>query len=92
MNKILWARAVDSRNPAAVQLLALTLEIRRLLRTHDRVQVQIPRSIYEAVSSDEFQEVVSDSLTHWVPRLGARVTLRIQSVDQFEITSLLRGD
>ena len=83
--KMIKTFSFERDNQPAVQLLAFSLELRKLLRTHSKLIGMIPKSVFQAVPSSTFQELVFDTLSPLYMDLENRLTLNVHESDSFEI-------
>lgn len=83
--KIITSFSFDHESQPAVQLLAFSLEIRKSLKRHINLIGVIPESVFQAVPSSSFQELIFDTLSPHYINLEDRLTLRIQDSNIFEI-------
>ena len=83
--KMVTTFSFDRDNQPAVQLLAFSLELRKLLRTNSKLIGMIPKSVFQAVPSSSFQELVFDTLSPLYVDLENRLTLKVHESDSFEI-------
>ena len=83
--KMITTFSFDRENQPAVQLLAFSLELRKLLRTHSKLIGMIPKSVFQAVPSSTFQELVFDTLSPLYMDLENRLTLKVHDSNCFEI-------
>lgn len=77
----------DQQSPPAVQLLALSLELRTLLKSNPRLTAYIPFEIYQNISANSFQELIFDTLSPLYTDLEKRLSLRVHKLPTFEIKS-----
>ncbi len=82
---IISSFSFDQESQPAVQLLAFSLELRKLLRTHSKLIGMIPDSVFSAVPSSSFQELVFDTLSPLYFNLENILTLKIHDSSIFEI-------
>lgn len=83
--KIISSFSFDQESQPAVQLLAFSLEIRKLLRKHKKLIGIIPESVFQAVSSSSFQELIFDTLSPLYFNLENRLTIKVHDSNSFEI-------
>jgi len=82
---IISSFSFDQESQPAVQLLAFSLELRKLLRTHSKLIGMIPESVFSAVPSSSFQELIFDTLSPLYFNLENILTLKIHDSSIFEI-------
>jgi len=82
---IISSFSFDQESQPAVQLLAFSLEIRKLLMIHRKLIGFIPQSVFEAVPSSSFQELIFDTLSPLYLNLENRLTLKVHDNKSFEI-------
>jgi hypothetical protein len=75
----------DEASLPAVQLLAFSLELRKLLQARGQLTGLMPKSVFEAVSAATFQELVFDTLSPLHTSLEKRLTLKVHDAEYFEI-------
>ena len=83
--KIISAFLFDQESQPAVQLLAFSLELRKLLGTHSKLIGVIPESVFQAVPSSSFQELIFDTLSPLFIDLENRLILKVHHSNSFEI-------
>jgi hypothetical protein len=69
------------------QLLAASLVLRQALHKHPRLQLDVPRSVYEAVPETLFGVLIYDTLAAEFPDLDNRLQLRVRGIDHFSIST-----
>lgn len=82
---ILLSSSFDQESQPAVQLLAFSLELRKLLVTHGKLIGVIPKTVFQAMPSSSFQELIFDTLSPLYIDLENRLTLRVHDSKCFEI-------
>jgi len=82
---ILLSFSFDQESQPAVQLLAFSLELRKLLVTHGKLIGVIPKTVFQAMPSSSFQELIFDTLSPLYIDLENRLTLRVHDSKCFEI-------
>jgi hypothetical protein len=75
----------DEDSLPAVQLLAFSLELRKLLQSHGSLTCFMPKSVFQAVPASTFQELVFDTLSPLHLDLGNRLSLKVHDAEHFEI-------
>ena len=83
--KIISSFSFDQESQPAVQLLAFSLELRKLLRIHSKLIGMIPESVFKAVPSSSFQELIFDTLSPIYFNLENILILKIHEINIFEI-------
>jgi hypothetical protein len=68
-----------------MELLAFSLEARKLLKSDGNFIGFIPISVFHAVSESVFQEIVFDTLTPVSDELSDRLKLEVRDSEFFEI-------
>ena len=82
----------DKDSLPAVQLLAFSLELRKLLQSRGQLTGLIPKSVYEAVPTSTFQELIYDTLSPLHVDLAHRLTLKVHDAAHFEIKIDTKGN
>ena len=82
---IISSFSFNQESQPAVQLLAFSLELRKLLRTHSKLIGMIPDSVFSAVPSSSFQELIFDTLSPLYFNLENILTLKVHDSSIFEI-------
>lgn len=82
---ILLSFSFDQESQPAVQLLAFSLELRKLLVTHGKLIGVIPKTVFQAMPSSSFQELIFDTLSPLYIDLENRLTLKVHDSNFFEI-------
>jgi len=82
---ILLSFSFDQESQPAVQLLAFSLELRKLLVIHGKLIGVIPITVFQAVPSSSFQELIFDTLSPLYIDLENRLTLKVHDSNSFEI-------
>lgn len=72
-------------SPAPQQLLAVSLVLLRLLRTHDRLLLRIPRAVHETLDTQHYGALLYDNLASEHAPLDRRLSLRVHAAPFFEI-------
>ena len=75
----------DEASLPAVQLLAFSLELRKLLQARGQLTGLMPASVFQALPAATFQELVFDTLSPLHPDLEQRLTLKVHHAEHFEI-------
>jgi hypothetical protein len=68
-----------------IELLAFSLELRKLLKSDVNLIGRIPKSVFQAVSASIFQELIFDTLSPLSDNLDHRLHLEVHSSEFFEI-------
>jgi hypothetical protein len=68
-----------------IELLAFSLELRKLLKSDHHLIGRIPKSVFQTVSESIFQELIFDTLSPLSERLDDRLQLKVHNSDFFEI-------
>ena len=82
---ILLSFSFDQESQPAVQLLAFSLELRKLLVTHGKLIGVIPKTVFQAMPSSSFQELIFDTLSPLYIDLENRLTFKVHDSNCFEI-------
>jgi hypothetical protein len=82
---MLLSFSFDQESQPAVQLLAFSLELRKLLVTHGKLIGVIPKTVFQAMPSSSFQELIFDTLSPLYIDLENRLTLKVHDSKCFEI-------
>ncbi len=82
---IISSFSFDQESQPAVQLLAFSLEIRKLLRKHSKLIGIIPKSVFQEMPSSSFQELIFDTLSPIYFNLENRLNLKVHDSNIFEI-------
>ena len=75
----------DEASLPAVQLLAFSLELRKLLQSRGTLTGFMPKSVFQAVPASTCQELVFDTLSPLHADLANRLTLKVHDAEHFEI-------
>ena len=70
-----------------MELLAFSLEVRKLLKSNGNYIGYIPKSVFQVVPTTVFQELIFDTLSPMSGALDDRLTLEVRNSDFFEIAS-----
>lgn len=74
---------------AAAQLLAFVLQVRQFDLQRARFSVSIPKTVFDAMTSEAFKEVFSDLLMEWDPSIEQRMTVRVVADSVFKLGPVL---
>ena len=72
-----------------IELLAFSLELRKLLKSKTNFIGYIPKSVFQVVPTTVFQELIFDTLSPMSDTLDDRLTLEVRNSEFFEIASRL---
>ena len=82
---ILWT--FKTSGEPEMELLAFSLELRKLLKSKTNFIGYIPKSVFQAVPVNVFQELIYDTLSPLSDKLNDRLRLEIHNSDFFEIAT-----
>lgn len=82
MNQTLHFR---SGSPAAQQLLAACMLLRRALRSHPRIELNVPLSVHREVPEALFGAIIYDTLAAEFADLDNRLHIKVRATDHFWI-------
>lgn len=77
-------RFSDTSSPEQ-QLLAISIVLLKLLRSHPSLTLKVPLAIHQALPSSCYGEVLYDTLSAEHVRLETRLHLSVHPADHFEI-------
>jgi len=75
----------DEASLPAVQILAFSLELRKLLQSRGHLTGFMPKTVFQAVPAAAFQELLYDTLSPLHADLEKRLTLKVHDAEHFEI-------